>query len=470
MAERFDLIVIGSGPAGEKGALQASHCGQRVALVEKAAYLGGAGVNSGTVPSKSLREAALYFSGLRQRGLYGIDYSLKENLTVDHFMFRERQIVQAERALIRATLDRNGVTVIHGTASFDDAHTVRVAGADGDLRLLTAGVILIATGSSPRRPAGIPFQHPRVFDSDEILFEMEHIPRTLAVVGGGVIGCEYASIFAALDVQVTLIEGKERICPFVDAEIVGRLQARLTEMGMRFLMEERVELVEANDDQVHLKLGSGEEIVCDIALWAAGRTSNVEGLGLERAGVVAGERGVIPVNEHYQTNVPAIYAAGDVIGFPALGSISMEQARVAMAHAFGLDYKQRVASVQPLAVYTIPELAMVGLTEEECVAQGIDYLVGRAGYEKNARGQIIGDSSGLLKLIFSPADKRLLGAHHIGEQASELVHIGAHALADGATIDTFVEAVYNWPTLSEIYKYAANDGLDALDACAVRAG
>jgi len=464
MAPRYDLIVIGSGPAGEKGALQAAHCGRSVALIERSPYLGGTSINTGTIPSKSLREAALYFSGLRQRGLYGIDYSLKANLTVREFMFRAKAVMETERALIQRSLDQSGVALYQGTASLDDANTVRVCGPDGEAEMLRADVILIATGSSPRRPAHIPFEHPLVHDSDEILLEMERIPASMAVVGGGVIGCEYASIFASLDVAVTLIDSRDRLLPFVDGEIVSRLRERLESLGVCLRLSERVTAVQPSAESVHLQLQSGEELCFDLALFAAGRLSNVEGLGLEALGVTMAERGLIVVNEHYQTNVPSIYAAGDVIGFPALASTSMEQARVAIAHAFDLEYKQRMSPVQPLAVYTVPEVAMVGLTEQSCLAQQRPYLVGRASYDSNPRGQIIGDKSGMLKLIFSPDDKRLLGVHQIGEQASELIHIGAQVLAAGATLDSFIEAVYNYPTLADIYKYAANDGLDAWDA------
>lgn len=460
----YDLVVIGSGPAGEKGAAQAASCGRRVALVERAEHLGGAGINTGTLPSKSLREAALYFSGLRQRGLYGIDYSLKENLTVGDFMHRERTVAAVGRQLVQRTLERDGVDVIWGTASLQDAQTVRVCTRDGEEIALRTRVILIATGSSPRRPPEIPFDHPRVHDSDEILQELDQIPATMVVAGGGVIGCEYASIFAALDVQVTLVESRDRLLPFVDAEIAERLRQRLEQLGVRFRFNDRVAAVEARADDVRLTLQSGDACLCEIALFAAGRQSNIAGLGLEALGIQLGPRGLILVNEHYQTSVPNIYAAGDVIGFPALASTSMEQARAAMAHAFDLAYTQAATAVQPLAVYTVPEIAMVGLTEAACTEQRIPYLVGRAYYERNPRGLIIGDTSGMLKLVFAAADKKLLGVHHIGEQASELVHIGAHVLTDGGTIDAFVQAVYNYPTLADIYKYAAIDGADTWEA------
>jgi NAD(P) transhydrogenase len=457
----YDLVVIGSGPAGEKGAAQAAYFGKRVALVERAAHLGGAGINTGTVPSKTLRETALYFSGLLQRGLYGIDYSLKEGLTVSDFMFRERIVVKSEREIIGQNLSRHDVEIYWGTAALEDAHTVRVTMHDGSVVRLKTNVILVATGSSPHRPAEVPFGHPLIHDSDSIL-RLDRIPRAMTVVGGGVIGIEYASIFTALGVGVTLVESRDRLLPFLDEEIAHRLRRRLEGLGLRFVKETRVVGIDPQKDHANLTLSSGEIVRCDIALFAAGRQSNVEGLGLETLGVKMGKRGLVLVNEKYQTNVPNIYAAGDVIGFPALASTSMEQARVAMVHAFELGYKERVSAVIPLAVYTIPEIAMVGLTEEACREQGTPYLVGRAYYEKSARGQIIGDTDGLLKLVFAPEDKKLLGAHVIGEMASELIHLGAQIISTGGSIDAFISAVYNYPTLSDSYKYAAYDGLRQL--------
>jgi NAD(P) transhydrogenase len=457
----YDLIVIGSGPGGEKGAAQAAYFGKKVALIERTPYLGGAGINTGTVPSKTLRETALYFSGLLQRGLYGIDYSLKDHMTIADFMHREKAVVNREHEIIQHNLDRHKIEVFWGEGSLKDAHTVNVHMTDGNDIELEADVILIATGSSPFHPPDVPFDGHLIFDSDTIL-RMESIPKTLAVVGGGVIGCEYASVFAALGVQVILIEGHERILPFVDQEIVNRLIGQLNRLNVRMLLQQKVTQIEEHDNHVHLTLQSGEEIVVDGTLYASGRQGNVSGLGLEALGIEMGKRGLIIVNEKFQTTLPTIYAAGDVIGFPALASTSMEQARVAMAHAFNLQYKQRMSSVLPLAVYTVPEIAMVGLTEEACKEKNIPYLVGRTYSENNARGQIIGDN-GMLKLIFSPDDKKLLGAHHIGEMASELVHIGAEVLRDNGTIDVFIESVYNYPTLSEMYKYAAYDGLGNLE-------
>lgn len=464
MPPLYDLIVIGSGPAGEKGAAQAAYYGKRVALIECAPHFGGAGINTGTVPSKTLRETALYFSGLRQRGLYGIDYSLKDGLTVHDFMYRKEIVIHNEHDLIAANLARHNIQVYWGAAALVDAHTVRVqpSPGHGDTPLdLQADVILIATGSEPRHPPGLPFDGRLVYDSDSILM-MDHIPHRMVVIGGGIIGCEYASIFTALGVAVTLVEKSDRLLPFVDLEIAARLQAQLEQLGLRFIFNDTLASLEPLGDLARLTLTSGAVLEADVALIAQGRLGRVQGLGLEAAGVALTPRGLIAVNEQYQTSVPNIYAAGDVIGFPSLASVAMEQGRVAMVHAFNLMYKEHVSPIMPLTVYTVPEISMVGLSESDCQAQMIPHLVGRAHYDHNPRGQIIGDTHGMLKLVFSPADKRLLGVHLLGELASELVHIGAHVMAAHGTIDAFIQAVYNYPTLSDLYKYAAYDGLGRL--------
>jgi NAD(P) transhydrogenase len=463
MPPHYDLIVIGSGPAGEKGAAQVAYYGKRVALVERAPHLGGAGVNTGTIPSKTLRETALYFSGLRQRGLYGIDYSLKEGLTVEEFMYRKAVVLENERELIAANLARHNIDVFWGEGTLVDAHTVRVVtGAEAAAVELHGEFILLATGSDPRHPEGIPFDGRRVYDSDTIL-SMGHIPRSLAVIGGGIIGCEYASIFTALGVAVTLVERGDRLLSFVDAEIASRLQGQLEHLGLRFIFNDSAAAVEPQGDHVRLPLKSGGVLEAEVALIAQGRTGHVRGLGLEAVGVALTPRGLVQVNDHYQTSVPNIYAAGDVIGPPSLASVAMEQGRVAMVHAFNLMYKEHVSPIMPTAVYTIPEIAMVGLSESDCQARRVPHLAGRAYFIQNPRGQIIGETHGMLKLVFSPEDKRLLGVHLIGEMASELVHIGAHVLAAGGTIDAFIQAVYNYPTLSDAYKYAAYDGLGQVE-------
>jgi len=467
-SEDFDLIVIGCGPAGEKAGAQAAYFGKRVAVVEGAEYVGGSCINTGTVPSKTLRESALYFSGLKQRGLYGIDYSLKENLTVNDFMHHEREVVDMERQRILKNLALHHIELVRGRASFEDAHTISVP-STGGTRLLRGEVILISTGSRPHRPAEIAFDDIRVFDSDTFL-QMDHIPHSLAVIGGGVIGCEYASIFVALGVHVTLVDGRDRLLPFLDAEISERLRVRLAALGMNFWFNERPVKVQSTASDVQLVMKSGKTLQAESVLFAAGRRAAVDGLSLEKVGLAVNPRGYITVDEHFRTAVPHIYAAGDVIGFPALASTSMEQGRVAVCHAFGFKYKQRVASMLPMGIYTIPEISAAGETEESCKEKGIDYCVGRALYANNARGHITGDTAGMLKLIFARADKKLLGVSIVGESATELIHIGMMVLDHNGTIDEFIEQVFNYPTLSETYKYAAYEGLGNLAGHKLREG
>ncbi len=457
MSGTYDLVVIGSGPAGEKGAAEAAYFGKKVALVEQAPSLGGASIRWG-IPSKALRETALYFSGLLQRGLYSIDYSLKDELTVSDLMYREQEVVKNAQQVIRRNIDMHGIEIVKGSASLQDTHTVRVRQENGDDRYLETEIILISTGASAFRPAEIPFDHHLIHDSDTI-FGIDRIPKTMVVVGGGVIGTEFASIFSTLGIRVTLIDSGKRLVPFVDSEIAGRLQTQLENLGLKFRFNERVAKVEASDHHANISLQNGERLEFELALIAAGRQSNVQGMGLEGVGIQLGQRGLIPVNENYQTSVPNIYAAGDVVGFPALASTSMEQARTAMAHAFNFQYPGSNIHLVPMAIYTVPEIAMVGLTEDACKEKKIPYLVGRAYYEKNPRGLIIGDRSGMVKLVFSPQDKKVLGVHHIGEMSSELVHVGIQVMERGGTIDDFRETIYNYPTLSDLYKYAAYDGI-----------
>ena len=451
----YDLIVIGSGPAGEKGAAQAAWFGKRVALIEREPVVGGACVNTGTIPSKTLRESALHLSGFRQRGFREpVSIEPKEDITVDSFMHREKIVVESEWRRIEKNLRRHSIDHIHGTASFVSPHEVRA-----DENVLEGNIILIATGSSPARPSGVPFDDDAVCDSDTIL-RIDRIPQSLAVVGAGVIGCEYASIFAALGVDVHLIDARRSLLKHIDGEIVrillGELQNRL---GVTLRLGVEVSNITREADGVAVSLSDGSRLVLDKVLYAAGRNSNTESLNLAAAGVVTGKRGLIPVNEHFQTNVPNIYAAGDVIGFPALASTSMEQARVAMVHAFDLKYKTNVAGTLPYAIYTIPELSTIGLTEAQCIEEGHPYEVGRAFYGGNSRGQIIGDTKGMIKLVFDPSTLRLLGVHIIGEDAAEILHTGMMVMQLEGTINAFIDGVFNFPTLSEAYKYAAYDGL-----------
>ena len=465
----FDLVVIGSGPAGEKGAAQAAYFGKKVAVVESGSDLGGACINTGTLPSKILRESALYFSGLKQRGLYGIDYSLREGLTIKSFTHRKDVLVGMEQEKIRANLIAHGIELIQGVGSFEDAHTVAVKTPKNEMTQLRGEAILIATGSRPHRPAEIPFDDEAIFDSDSIL-KMGRIPRSLVVVGGGVIGCEYASIFTALGVEVALVDGRDRVLPFLDAELSEALRERLAGLGVTFFLGERMGPIERTKQGVRIQMPSSKTIEMESALIAAGRRGAVDELHLEKAGLAVNKRGYVEVNGSYQTAVPSVYAAGDVIGFPALASTSMEQGRVAVCHAFGFQYKQRLGSMLPMGVYTIPEISAVGESEESCKEKGIEYEVGRARYANNARGLIAGDAAGLLKLLFRRSDRQLLGVHIIGENATELIHLGMMALESGGTIDLFIEFVFNYPTLSEMYKYAAYDGLGNLAGRKMREG
>jgi len=466
--DSFDLLVIGCGPAGEKAGAQAAYFGKRVAIVERAPVVGGSCINTGTVPSKTLRESALYFSGLKQRGLYGIDYSLKDNLTVQDFMHHEREVVEMERLRILKNLRLHGIELVPGQAVFEDPHTITVAGASGTRRL-RGEVILLSTGSRPHRPPEISFDDIHTFDSDTFL-QMKKIPKSLSVIGGGVIGCEYASIFRALGVSVTLVDGRDRLLPFLDAEIANILRERFLASGMSLWFNERPVKVENTAGFARLSMKSGKTLETEAALFAAGRRAAVDGLALEKAGLSIDDKGYIGVDENYRTTVPHIYAAGDVIGFPALASTSMEQGRVAVCHAFGLKYKQRVASLLPMGIYTIPEISAAGESEESCKEKGIEYCVGRASYANNARGHIVGDVTGLLKLIFAPSNRKLLGVGMIGESATELIHVGMMVLDNGLSIDEFIEQVFNYPTLSEAYKYAAYDGLGNLSGHKLREG
>ena len=454
----YDLIVIGSGPAGEKGAAQAAYFGKRVALLEREPVLGGAAANTGTLPSKTLRETALYLSGFRQRGLYGVNMGLKDKVTARDFLFRERQVQHTEHMRIIANLKRHNVDLYNGHGSFVDAHTVVLENRGAEPIKLTGAHILIATGSHPFRPPVFPFHDARVYDSDTIL-NLHDIPREMLVIGGGVIGCEYACMFSALGIKVTLLEGRDRLLAFLDNDVSDLLTRSMAEMGIDVRFNETVAAVTAGRNQLTATLASGLKLNADTLLVAAGRSGNTDKLNLPAAGLAAAKRGLLDVNNHYQTAVPHIYAVGDVIGFPALAATSMEQARVAMVHAFDLKYKTRVAPILPYGIYTIPECSMAGETEAALLQRGTGHFAGIAQYESNARGQIIGAKSGFLKLIFAADTMQLLGVHAIGEQASELVHIGLVAMHAKAGADLFIETCFNYPTLGELYKYATYDAL-----------
>ena len=458
--ERFDLVVVGGGAAGEKGAAQAAYFGKRVAVIERRTEPGGATVHTGTLPSKTLREAALFLSGYRQRDLYGVSVEVSRDLEVAKLVQRKNAVRTLETARMLANLDRHRVELVHGTARLVNATTVDVVG-DAGRRTLVADAILLATGSSPFRPPGIAFDDPDVHDSDTVL-EIDRLPATLAVLGGGVIGCEYASMFAALGTEVHLIERTTPLLSFLDAEIVERMCSGMSALGVRFHFGERAQGVSRRGDALVCSMPSGVEIVAEKVLVTAGRIGNTDGLGLETVGVETDERGRVLVDGHFHTSVEGVFAAGDVIGAPALASTSMEQARVAVCRAFGFDYKQELSDLLPYGVYTIPEVSSVGLGEAAALERGIDAVVGRASFADNARGEIIGDRDGMTKLVFDRSTRRLIGCHCVGERATELVHVGQAVMTLGGTVETFIEMVFNYPTLAETYKYAAYDALAGL--------
>jgi NAD(P) transhydrogenase len=466
----YDLVIIGGGPAGIVAAATAKACHKTVALVDNHRDLGGAGVNTGTVPSKTLRETALALSGIKARRLVGVDLSLKHEATVADFLRHEQNVKDGFNQMISQQLKADRADVFFGTGVFLDAHTVRVRpgqarhlpgqppGAGGEVRLRGES-ILIATGSSPLRPAPFPFGSPEIYDSDTIL-HLDGLPERLAVVGAGIIGSEYACTFAILGTHVDLVDRRDVLLPFLDGEVSQALAAAMRRDGVVFHPKEEVlECHPRGHAGIRLRLSSGMTLTVDAVLVAAGRKSNTEKLDLAAAGVTVGERGLIPVDEHFRTNVPHIYAAGDVIGFPALASTSMEQARRAARHAAGLEVRTGISHLLPNGIYTIPEVSMVGETEESLQKQGVDYVVGRAKYQNNARGRIIGDLDGFLKLLFRREDMKLLGVHIMGEQATEIVHVGLMAMMAGSTADVFVEACFNAPTLGALYKSAAIDAL-----------
>ena len=459
--EQYDLVVIGAGPAGEKGAAQAAYFGKKVCIVERAPKPGGAAVNTGTIPSKALRETALYFAGLRQRGLYGVDYHVKADITLPDFMFRERLVVEAQWAQINQNLDHHHITVVQGAAHFIDPHTLEVTRYKQESRRIHGDVVLIATGAQPWRPADIPFDDSVIVDYDSLL-RLEQIPARMLVIGGGVIGCEYASIFAALGVKVTIINQHERILMHFDGEVSEVLSTELTRrLGVNIVRDVEIAKVECIENVGRVTLADDTLLHGECVLYCAGREGNTADLNLAAAGIQTNARGFIAVDENFRTAAEGVYAAGDVIGFPALASTAMEQARVAMCRAFDLKYKQTMSSVLPFGVWTIPEAAMVGETEESARAQGLRYEIGKANFAHNARGLILGDE-GFLKLIFDASSQRLLGAAIVGENACELIHIAAAVLFNDGTIDYFIQAVFTYPSLSDAYKYAAYDGLQRL--------
>jgi NAD(P) transhydrogenase len=463
MSSEYDLVVLGSGPGGQKAAIAAAKLGRRVAIVERRNMVGGVCINTGTIPSKTLREAVLYLTGLNMRELYGQNYRVKENITVTDLLARTQHVIGREIEVIRSQLFRNGVTLLHGTARFVDPHSIVVAGDHGD-RVVSGQHVVIATGTRPARPASVEFDEHRILDSDGIL-TLEEIPRSLVVVGAGVIGIEYASMFAALGSRVTVVEQRERMLDFCDVEIVEALKFHLRDLSVSFRFGEKVAAVQSNAAGTVTTLVSGKRIPADAVMYSAGRQGSTEELDLPAAGLQADSRGRIEVDSEYRTAVTHIYAVGDVIGFPALAATSMEQGRLAAYHACGEPANSLVA-LQPIGIYTIPEISYCGQTEDELTSSSVPYEVGIARYRELARGQIIGDSYGMLKLLVSTDSRRLLGVHVFGTHATELVHLGQAIMTCDGTVDQLVDTVFNYPTLSETYKVAALDAVNKMRAVA----
>jgi NAD(P) transhydrogenase len=458
--QTYDMIVIGSGPAGQRAAIQGAKLGKRVALIERR-EVGGACINTGTIPSKSMREAVMHLSGYQYRDVYGVNYRVKEHISIADLSFRVNHVVKTEVEVTESQLARNGVEVVHGAATFLDAKTVQVKNARGQSDEYRAEIIVVATGTRPAESPTVPINNRNIINSDQIL-SLAEMPKTLIVVGGGVIGVEYASMFAALDVRVVLIEKQPRLLGFADAEIVEALGYHLRDNRVTLRMGEEVASVEEQPDgDVVAILKSNKKISGDALLYAVGRQGNVDDLNLAAAGLEADARGRISVDENYRTKQPSIYAAGDVIGFPSLASVSMEQGRIASGNAFGSQLHTNPAAY-PYGIYTIPEISFVGKTEEQLTEEDVAYEVGLAYYRETARGQIRGDTTGRLKIIFHTETREILGVHIIGEGASELVHIGQAVMSLKGTLDYFVNTVFNYPTLAECYKVAAFNGLDAL--------
>ncbi len=458
----FDVLVIGSGPGGQKAAIAAAKLDRRVALVERPSMLGGVCLNTGTIPSKTLREAVLYLTGLDQREMYGQSYHVKEEITIGDLTARTHHVVSREMDVVRNQLNRNRIALLTGSARFTSASTVEVDDADGRSRSreVSAEKIIIATGTKPARPATVEFDGRTIIDSDGIL-QLDRIPRTMVVAGAGVIGIEYASMFAALGTKVTVIEQRDRMLEFCDLEVVEALKYHLRDLAVTFRFGETVSAVESKPEGAIAELASGKRIPADTVMYSAGRQGMTEDLDLPAAGLAADARGRISVDEFFRTPVPSVYAVGDVIGFPALAATSMEQGRLAAHHACG-EPVHAASMLQPIGIYSLPEISFIGKTEDQLTQECVPFEVGVSRYRELARGQIIGDSYGVLKLLVSPVDRTLLGVHVFGTGATELVHIGQAVMGCGGTVDYLVDAVFNYPTLAESYKVAALDATNKM--------
>jgi NAD(P) transhydrogenase len=457
----YDLIIIGSGPAGQRGAIYATKQGKKVAVIERMRAVGGVCINTGTIPSKTMREAVLHLSGYNYRSIYGMNYRVKERITMADLAFRVQHVIKTEVDVTEAQLSRNGVDVLYGVGSFDDPNHVRVT-EEGSSQVYEAKNVVIAVGTKPAFSPKVPINGRNIVNSDQVL-NLPTLPKTLIVVGGGVIGVEYTSMFAALGIRVTLIEKRNRLLEFADSEIIESLSYHLRDSRVTMRLGEEVDSVEElPEGGVVAHLESKKRIQGDALLYAVGRSGNVDALNLANVGIEADARGRIPVDKDYRTKTPNIFAVGDVIGFPSLASVSMEQGRIAAARALGDNAVQSNPSFYPYGIYTIPEISFIGKTEEQLTDEDVPYEVGVAYYREIARGQIRGDTTGRLKIIFHRETRHLLGVHIIGEGASELLHIGQAVMALGGTLDYFIDTVFNYPTLAEAYKTAAYNGINRL--------
>ena len=456
----FDVLVIGSGPGGQKAAIAAAKLGRRAAIVERPDMVGGVCINTGTIPSKTLREAVLYLTGLSQREMYGQSYRLKDDITVADLAARTQHVIGREIDVIRSQLSRNRIRLLTGTGRFHDPNTITVADQAGRESKVSADKIIIAAGTRPARPDSVEFDERTVVDSDGII-NLERVPHSMVVVGAGVIGIEYASMFAALGTKVTVVERRDRMLEFCDLEIVEALKYHLRDLAVTFRFSEAVAAVERHPRGAIAVLESGKRIAADTVMYSAGRQGTAGELQLERAGLAADARGRIQVDDYFRTAVPHIYAVGDVIGFPALASTSMEQGRLAAHHACD-EPARALPELHPIGIYTIPEISFIGRTEDELTQERVPFEVGISRYRELARGQISGDSDGMLKLLVAPDSGRLLGVHIFGTGATELVHIGQAVMGCAGTVDYLVDAVFNYPTLAEAYKVAALDAMNKM--------
>lgn len=456
----YDLVAIGSGPAGQKAAIAAAKLGKRAAVVERTSIVGGVCLNQGTIPSKTLREAVLYLTGARQREIYGASYRVKDKITMEDLMFRTQRVIQNEVQVVRDQLQRNDVEILTGTGCFIDPHRIMITCQDS-MRVVETDKVVIAVGTHPARTPGIEFNDCTIVDSDGLL-KLKTLPKTAAIVGAGVIGSEYATVFQSLGVRISLLDSRPHPLDFVDQEIADALLFHMRDQGMVLRFGETVSKIAPEaSGRVRIVMQSGKELLSDFVMFAAGRQGATADLNLGAIGLEADSRGRIKVDEYYRTSVENVYAVGDVIGFPSLASTSMEQGRLAACHAFGIPSRS-MPHLLPYGIYTVPEISMVGPTEQQLTEQNVPYETGVARYRELARGQIIGDLNGLLKVIFHRETRKLLAVHILGEGATELVHIGQAVMAFNGTVDYFRDAVFNYPTLAEGYKVAALNGLNKL--------